>query len=346
MADVHDAVLTVLRTSGTDVLKDSNRFRDTVISQLDEASKEKRALEIGCDESYLNTLSGARGKEELSAATNAATDYLTSSYVMDAEVATSVSYGITSAMAEFLGVDAPAVRRDNQPGAKTRGLGILVAMTFALSVGLLVAGLYTAHLNPIFGCTLFPSSGKLAGISCEWYGTRNSTGQELTIVFLENEGQDTVKMSSVDNHALKASVLPKLATGDEGLMVLQGLGGMTYVQASRIPATKESLVSTAARQVTWSYGANGHGSEKILITNPTDKTIRLYANSIMLASRGATTEVCTVTDLEYLKPGTTEIDVTNRLRPLTLHAGGMRPGDDTNLYLNGAKVPLDSGQTG
>lgn len=63
----------------------------------------------------------------------------------------------------------------------------------------------------------------------------------------------------------------------------------------------------------------------------------------MLTSRGATAKVCVIEGLDYLNPGTTEIDVVNSLRPITPNTGGMVPGDDTDLYLNGVKAPLDSG---
>ena len=162
MSNVRDAVLSALQSGGTDVLKDVDRFRGLVIKQLDDKSKERRALEIGCDDQFLEALAGAGGKDEFSAAAKASAAYLSDSYVMDPEVATYVSYEIAGAIAEFLGIDAPCAGRRKVRTAKKGSFGAPGIIALVLSLCLLAAGFYATHLNPIFGCTLVPSSGKLA----------------------------------------------------------------------------------------------------------------------------------------------------------------------------------------
>lgn len=342
MTNVHDAVLSTLRTHGTDILKDSIEFKDLIIDQLDSTSKERKALEIGCDSKFLEALSGVSSKDELSAAAKASATYLTDSYVMDPEVATSVSYEIASAIAEFLGVDAPSADRKKLRTAKKGSFGAPGIIALVLSLSLLVAGLYAAHLNPIFGCTLFPSSGKLASISCEWYGSKDSAGSEFTLLFLENNGEETVRMALNGNSALEGTPLPKLASGESGLMVLHGIAGITDVRTKIVPQTKEDVESSTMRQIGWSYRTDDRGMVIVYITNPTDERIRIYPNSIMLASKGISAKCCAFGDVDWLEPGTTTINFTKSARPLTLHSANMALGNGTDLYLNGVKVPLNS----
>lgn len=344
MQNVRDAATTALKTGGTDILKDANRFRELVVQQLDTTSKERRALEIGCDDQYLMAFSGASNKGELSTAASNAADYLTGTYVMDSEVASSISNGIAYAIAEFLGIDAPSTKPRKRPSMNGKSVSIPAVIALVISVGILAAGLYVAHTNPIFGCTLFPTSTKLSNISCEWYGIRNKAGQELSVIFLRNDGEDTEKMSCVDYHALGGTVMPLLATGDEGLMVIQGLGGTANVSMKRNPATKESIGAMPIRQVTWSYTTSTDGTKKIMITNWAENRIPLYANSLMLASRGVTAEVVVIGGFDFLEPGTTEIDYPSNLRDLTPRSDALKPGPDTDLYLYGVKVPMSSGE--
>lgn len=344
MQNDRDAATTALKTGGTDILKDANRFRELVVQQLDTTSKERRALEIGCDDQYLMAFSGASNKGELSTAACNAADYLTGTYVMDSEVASSVSYGIADAIAEFLGIDAPSAKPRKRPSTNRKSVSIPAVIALVISVGILAAGLYVAHTNPIFGCTLFPTSSKLANISCEWYGTRNKAGQELSVIFLRNDGADTEKMSCIENYALNGTVMPLLATGDEGLMVIRGLGGTANVSMKRNPATKESIGAMPIRQVTWSYTTSTDGTKKIMITNWSENRILLYANSLMLASRGMTANVGVLEGVNSLEPGTTVVDVTDRLRYLTHSSDALARLQNTDLYLNGIKVPMDSSE--
>lgn len=341
MSNVHDAVLSALRSSGTDILKDADGFRDLITSQLDN-SKERRALEIGCDSQFLGTLSGASDKDELSAAAKTAVDHLTDAHVMDYEVATSVTYEMASAIAGFLGIDAPSAGRMRQYAAKKSGFSIPAVIALALSLSLLVAGIYAAHLNPIFGCTLFPETSELGDVSCKWYGTKDPMGSEYTLLFLENDGDDTVRMCMDGNSVFEGSGLPKLASGESGLMVLHGRSGMTGVSTRPVPETKEAVESSAVRQLTWSHRTDDRGTVIITITNPTDERIHTYPNSIMLASNGIAAKCCAVGDGGWLEPGTTTVNITRTARPFTLSSADMAPGHGTDLYLNGVKVPMTS----
>ncbi len=341
MSNVHDAVLSALRSSGTDILKDADRFRDLITSQLDN-SKERRALEIGCDSQFLGTLSGASDKDDLSAAAKTAVDHLTDAYVMDYEVATSVTYEMANAIAELLGIDAPSTGQRKTRMAKKGSFGAPGVIALVLSLCLLAAGLYAAHLNPIFGCTLFPETSELKNVSCKWYGIKDPMGSEYTLLFLENDGDETVRMYVDGNGALEGTSFPKLASGESGLMVLHGRSGMTGVRTRGVPETKEAVESSAVRQLTWSHRTDDRGTVIITITNPTDERIHTYPNSIMLASNGIAAKCCAVGDGGWLEPGTTTVNITRTARPFTLSSADMTPGHGTDLYLNGVKVPMTS----
>ncbi len=112
MQNIRSAVAEALRKGGAEILGAPARFVGAMMDVADEESPEMRALAVGCDAMWLAPYTEALESRDADALVDAAargTDRLSSVYMIDAGAARSLSLQAALGVADYLGVEPPAV---------------------------------------------------------------------------------------------------------------------------------------------------------------------------------------------------------------------------------------------